>query len=135
MILDTNAYSALALAHPQMVSLAKDATDFKLPLPVIAELRFGFAKGSKPDYNEQMLQKFLAQPQVSVLIPSLQTTVRYAELHLWCQQHGRALSHNDIWIAALAQEADDILATFDQDFTVLNELLNDKLLIYSMHNL
>lgn len=129
MILDTNAYSALAQANPLIVSVIKGINNLSLPLPVIAELRFGFAKGTKQAHNEQQLQKFIAQPQSTVLMPVLETTWRYAELQLWCAQKGRALSHNDIWIAALAQEAGDILVTFDHDFEILSEIFGDKLLI------
>lgn len=131
MILDTNAYSALARGVPEVIELIKDKHELKLPLPVIAELRYGFAKGSQPERNEQMLQKFLAQPHISILLPSLKTTEHYAQIQLFCQRRGRALSHNDIWIAALAREANDSLVTFDQDFTTLTELFGDKLIICS----
>jgi tRNA(fMet)-specific endonuclease VapC len=129
MLLDTNAYSALALGV-QSVSEAVDGySELKLPLPVIAELRYGFAKGSKQEHNEQVLQRFLAQEQVSILMPTLNTTKYYADIQLFCIQKGRALSHNDIWIAALAREHNDTLITFDHDFEVLLEDFGDKLII------
>lgn len=65
-----------------------------------------------------MLQKFLSQAHITIVAPS----VVYAALQLYCIQRGKALSHNDIWIAALASEADDMLVTFDQDFSVFSEL-------------
>jgi predicted nucleic acid-binding protein len=61
--------------------------------------------------------------------PTLETTTYYAELQLLCNQRGKALSHNDIWIAALAREGSDILVTFDKDFTVLNDVFADKLMV------
>lgn len=129
MILDTNAYTALALGKPQIVDVIKGMLELKLPLPVVAELRYGFIKGSRAGQNEQILQKFLAQPHTSILLPTLETTNHYATFQLVCNQRGKALSHNDIWIAAIAIETDDILITFDQDFSVLKELFAEKLMI------
>ena len=127
MLLDTNAYSALALGVPSVIEAVKDSSVINLPLPVIAELRYGFAKGSKPEQNEQVLQRFLAQEQVSIAIPTIRTTEYYASIQLFCTQRGRALSYNDIWIAALAREYNDTLITFDHDFEVLQEIFGDKL--------
>jgi len=128
-LLDTNAYTALALGRQQIVELLEGVLELKLPLPVIAELRYGFIKGSQAEHNEQVLQRFLAQPHTSIVTPTLETTTYYAELQLLCNQRGKALSHNDIWIAALAREGSDILVTFDKDFTVLNDVFADKLMV------
>jgi len=129
MILDTNAYSALARNAPSIVDSINQARQVALPLPVIAELRYGFAMGNQPDRNEALLERFLAQPQASVLSPSINTTWHYAKLQKYCRQQGRALSNNDIWIAALAQEAADTLATYDADFKIFADLFGDKLLL------
>lgn len=131
MILDTNAYSALARGVPAITELVTNTHEINLPLPVIAELRYGFAKGSQPDRNEQVLQRFLSQPQVYILTPGLKTAQHYAQLQLFCQRKGKALSHNDIWIAALTQEAGDVLVTFDKDFAALTGIFGDKLIICS----
>ena len=129
MVLDTSAYSALAQGVETIADVISGVPELSLPLPVIAELRYGFLKGSRPDHNERMLQKFLAQPQIRVLVPTMKTTDVYAELQLHCTKRGKALAHNDIWIAALAYEADDMLVTFDKDFAALTEILGDKLLL------
>ncbi len=118
MLLDTNAYTALARGVQSVVDAIADRQVISLPLPAIAKLRYDFAKGSRADRNEDMLQKFLSQPQVSVALPTLRTTEIYAALHLLCQKQGRALSQNNIWIAALARESDDVLVTYDTDFDV-----------------
>jgi len=112
MILDTNAYSGLARGVQTIVDVVSEAAVLKLPLPVVAELRYGFAKGSQPERNEQFLQKFIAQPQISIIVPTLKTTEYYATLQLLCQRRGKTLSQNDIWIAALAREAEDVLVTY-----------------------
>lgn len=129
MMLDTNAYSALARGEQTAVEAVSATAELTLPLPVVAELRYGFIKGSQPERNEQTLERFLAQPQIRIVAPTIKTTEHYAELQLLCQQKGRALSHNDIWIAALARESGDTLITFDRNFTVLAEVFGDKLII------
>lgn len=127
MFLDTNAYSALALSNADMVSLLNSAGTVGLPLPVIAELRYGFQKGNRPAQNENNLQRFLAQPQVTIACPIIETTNHYAQLQLLCKRRGKALSHNDIWITALAQQHSVVLVTFDQDFLVFADSFGDKL--------
>jgi predicted nucleic acid-binding protein len=129
MTLDTVTYSALLRGIPQADTAIRSAKEINMPLPVIAELRYGFARGSKQHQNEQTLQRFLAQPQILILVPTIKTTELYADLQLLCVNKGKALSQNDIWIAALSQEANDILVTFDQDFRVFSEVLGKKLLI------
>ena len=129
MILDTNAYSAMARRLPSIVESLTHASNLSLPLPVIAELRYGFAMGSQKDKNETLLERFLAQPQTQILTPSIATTRIYAELQKYCREHGKALSHNDIWIAALAREHGDVLVTYDTDFSVFEDMFGDKLLL------
>src|SRR5262245_12617192 len=116
MFLDTSAYSGLERGVLSIVGVVREKSSITLALPVIAELRYGFLKGSRQAQNEALLQRFLAQPQISIAMPTLSTTEVYAELELFCQRKGRSLGKNDIWIAALAREADDTLVTFDHDF-------------------
>jgi predicted nucleic acid-binding protein len=132
MLLDTNVYSALVRGVQSAIDSISAAHELKLPLPVIAELRYGFLKGSQQNRNEHTLQRFLAQQNVAVVVPTLQTADMYAELQLYCVQKGKALSHNDIWIAALAQEANDTLVTFDRDFSVFSTLLGNRLILLSI---
>lgn len=129
MLLDTNAYSALARGVQSIIDAVEGVSELKLPLPVLAELRYGFVKGDQVERNEQMLQKFLAQPQIVIVTPTVETTKYYAELQLLCQQRGRTLSHNDVWSAALARETGDRLVTFDKNFSVLADVFGDSLII------
>ena len=131
MILDTNAYSALVVNAPQLVDLLAHDTRIALPLPVIAELRSGFLGGNRPVENADTLSNFLAQDSVDILVPSADTTHRYAQLQHYAKSRGRILSNNDIWIAALAQEDGDCLITYDRDFAIFQDIFDDKLLVLS----
>lgn len=129
MLLDTTVYSALARGIQPAVDAIDGVSELVIPLPAIAELRYGFLQGSQADRNENTLEKFLAQPHIVVAAPTIATTRVYAELQHFCMQRGKALSQNDLWIAALAREAGDTLITFDKDFNVFSNLFGEKLLI------
>lgn len=129
MIIDTNVYDAFRRGEPGLLRVSAEATQIALPLPVIAELKAGFLKGSLTGRNMNMLRVFMDQPVVSVLVPTTATADIYAVLQSLCWKQGRALSNNDIWIAALAREDDDVLVTYDKDFIVFQELFGEKLRI------
>lgn len=131
MIIDTKVYSALYRGDAHAVEALKDQDHIGVPLVVIAELRYGFMSGNKTDHNEAQFNKFLAQDVVDIIYPTLQTAQLYAELSTYCRRAGRALSHNDLWIAALAQESNQQLVTYDKDFGALASLLGDRLVILS----
>ena len=129
MIIDTNVYSGLARGYQQAIDAITDAEEINVPLFVIAELRYGFLKGSQHEKNEITLQKFLSQPNIHIASPSIKTTEIYAEFQLYCSKRGKALSHNDIWIASLAYESDESLITFDKDFSVFSDIFEHKLVL------
>ncbi len=105
-----------------------------MPFVVIGELKYGYLKGSRQEYNEQMLEQFLSQPYVRVELPRVETANHYAELYVYAERRGRALSHNDLWIAALAKETGLPLVTLDQDFVVFEEIFGKRLHILPTQN-
>jgi tRNA(fMet)-specific endonuclease VapC len=127
MILDTNTYTGLLLKKSGIVALISQASRIGLPLPVIAELKQGFLKGTRLEANTEILERFLARAEVEILLPTISTTEQCARLQFFATQQGRALSNNDIWIAALTIEQDDTLVTYDKDFKVFESLMADKL--------
>ncbi len=127
--LDTNFYTAIANGKEEAVTMLKGRHELCLPLPVVAELKYGFIKGSRKEINERALQRFIAQPNVSIAIPTMKTTDIYSELQLYCNKNGKVLSHNDLWIAALTKEFKGVLVTYDQDFEVLKKVMPEMLFI------
>jgi predicted nucleic acid-binding protein len=128
-LIDTNVYSAANLSSAVAISTLKQSDLIYVPTIVIAELRAGFLGGSKQDYNDMILDKFLSDKRVEVANVTLATTIIYAELADYAKKRGRSLSHNDLWIAALAKENGLKLVTFDRDFEVFADILGDKLLV------
>jgi len=128
-LIDTNVYSALLLGNKHAIEAISDAGGIVIALASVAELRYGFINGTQAAANEDILQKFLARSGILVAAPSIKTTVHYAELQLLCKKSGRALSQNDIWIAATAKENGYKLLTFDKDFEVFEGLFGKDLKI------
>lgn len=129
MIIDTNFYSALDAGSTAAKEVASTQQAIKLPINVIAELKFGFSYGGREKPNTDRLNRFMSLENVSVLTPRLETAAIYADLAAYCRRQGRVLSHNDLWIAALAKEYDDVLATFDKDFEAIKDYLGGKLIV------
>jgi len=120
--LDTNTYRAFMEANPDAVRLLRSADRILLPVPVLAELRFGFAKGTKGQHNEAILTKFLDSPRVEIVSCDEQTSFHYAHLKLQLSRQGTPIPINDIWIAALTIQHGATLYTLDHDFDSISQL-------------
>lgn len=119
---DTNAYRLLLDADAEAVELLRTSERICLPVPVLAELRFGFLNGSRARTNLANLDTFLDSPRVEVLSCDEETALRYAELRLQLKRQGTLIPMNDIWIAALALQHGATLFTRDADFDHLPQL-------------
>lgn len=129
MIIDTNIYVALYNGEKPVIDALKSAPIIVVPIMVVAELRYGFMYGNKQQDNATKLDMFLAQEKVEIIYPTLQTAQIFGELLVYCRRVGRALSHNDLWVAALAREQNLPLVTRDKDFAVFSEMFGKNLII------
>lgn len=124
LVFDTSALSALLDGDDAVMrAVAAEAYDRMLiPLATDAEMRFGFANGKRQVENLANYELFKQQFNVEVVCPDQDTSALYAELATWTRQHGVALSHNDLWIAAATLLAGGKLVARDQDFARLPQL-------------
>jgi tRNA(fMet)-specific endonuclease VapC len=113
---DTTAYSHLLKGHQFIADIVKSADTIHLPNVVMAELKYGFRLGSRQKENEQLLARFVASHKVQVSLPDNATTDYFVNLAFFARQKGVQLSMHDLWIAALAEQWDATLITFDNDF-------------------
>lgn len=120
--IDTNAYRLMMDADPNAVRLVRTAERLLMPVPVIAELRFGFLNGTKGRENEGNLVRFLDRARVEVLCCDEETAIRYAELKLQLKTQGTPIPLNDVWIAALVLQHQATLFTRDSDFERIPQL-------------
>lgn len=120
--LDTNRYRDLCDGDPAVVDVLSRAEAICVPFVVIAELRAGFAVGSRGPQNEAVLRRFLHKPGVSVIYATEATTRAYANIYRQLRQQGTPIPTNDLWIAALVVEHDLALLSRDWHFAHLPQL-------------
>jgi tRNA(fMet)-specific endonuclease VapC len=114
--LDSNRYCDLVAGDQEVVRAVETAEAVFLPLIALAELRAGFAAGTKQAENERVLRRFLLKGGVEVLSPDEQTTHHYAQVFTQLRRQGTPIPTNDIWIAALALQHDLVLCSRDRQF-------------------
>jgi tRNA(fMet)-specific endonuclease VapC len=120
--LDTNRYIDFCKGVVDAVERLRAADRIFMPLVVLAELRAGFACGSRQETNERNLTKFLGSPRVEVLFPDEGTTHQYARIFAQLRKQGTPIPTNDLWIAALALQFDLQLFARDRHFQRLPQL-------------
>ena len=116
LLLDTNAYSAIARGHPEVVDLVQRAATLLLPAVVVGELLGGFRQGSRYNENLADLRRFLDGPRVRLAPVSWTTADRYARIYTALRAKGTPIPTNDMWIAAQALETGADLLSFDPHF-------------------
>ena len=80
-MLDTNRYTDLCDGEKSVVEAVHQSAEVALPFVVIAELRAGFACGSKARRNEAILVRFLNEACVRIVYADEETTHHYASLY------------------------------------------------------
>jgi tRNA(fMet)-specific endonuclease VapC len=120
--IDTSRYSDAVRGDSRVVEILRTAERILVPLPVLAELRYGFLYGSKPPENERRLLRFINSPRVEVLLPDEQTAHEYARVALQLRRQGSPIPINDVWIAALVIQHGLTLYARDKHFDHLPQL-------------
>jgi tRNA(fMet)-specific endonuclease VapC len=120
--IDTNRYRDLCDGKRDVVERLETAEAIYMPFVVLAELRAGFAAGTKGRANERMLHRFLAQSGVEVLHSTDTTTRSYAALYRQLRTQGTPIPTSDVWIAAIVVEHDLALYSRDARFQALPQL-------------
>lgn len=121
--IDTNRYRDFVDGNPDAISVFRSAPRISVPLVVIAELRAGFAVGSRGYENERVFEAFLHRPRVGLLVPTLDTTRHYATLFRQLRAAGTPIPTNDLWIAALVIQHDIALYSRDVHFDAIPQLM------------
>ena len=120
--IDTNRYTDLANSVPAVVQTLEAAETIVVPFITIAELRGGFAMGTRGKANEQVLRTFLAKANVMSLYPDERTTHEYSAIYQQLRRQGTPIPTNDIWIAALVLQHDLTLYARDAHFDHLPQI-------------
>lgn len=121
--LDTNRYVDLCRDVSGVGETLEAAESIYLPFPTLAELRAGFAVGSRGPANEQSLRRFLLKDGVSLLLADEQTTHHYASVYRQLRAQGTPIPTNDMWMASLVLQHDLVLYARDQHFDHLPQIV------------
>ena len=122
-LLDTSAYSAFMLGHPEAKLALQRADQIYLTSVVLGELLAGFIRGKWRRKNERELQIFLSSPRVQVIDVDADTAERYAVVLNGLWKAGTPIPTNDIWIAASAMQHGLRLLTRDAHFRQIPQVL------------
>lgn len=117
LVLDTNVYCDFAAGVPPIVeSLAEFGDDLYLPIIVIAELTYGFMKGTRQEQNDRKLQEIITRLNIGIIDINRNVARKYALIYLHLVKKGRKIPINDVWIAACCMNIGGTLFTRDSHF-------------------
>jgi len=102
MIIDTNALSAWWKSDPDILSVLLNLPSICVPVPALAEFRFGVLQSTKRETMEMWVSKALTSAQILTIDEG--TTHHYASLRLQLKKSGTPIPMNDLWIAAIARQ-------------------------------
>jgi tRNA(fMet)-specific endonuclease VapC len=114
MLVDTNALSAIADDHPDVVSVIARSDQMAIPVIVLGEYRYGIAQSRHRAAYENWLTEFLRDCLVFDVNES--TATHYAEVALQLKRAGKPIPSNDLWIAALCRQHSLPLLSRDRHF-------------------
>ena len=120
MILDTNAISDRYEGTPGLMRHLATAARICLPIPALAEFRFGILKSNRRASMEEWYWKGVATSEV--LPVDLQTAERYAQIRVILERKGRKIPMNDLWISAIALQHNLPVLSRDSHFDVVDGL-------------
>ncbi|MHC4473661.1 MAG: PIN domain-containing protein [Planctomycetota bacterium] len=122
LLLDTNAYVAVARGHPEVAALVRRAERLLFSVVVLGELLSGFRAGSRERRNRQELLEFLDSPWVELAPVTEVTADRYGRVVAQLKEKGTPIPTNDAWLAAQALETGADLLTFNRHFETVEGL-------------
>jgi tRNA(fMet)-specific endonuclease VapC len=126
MVIDTNRYRDFCEGVPEVVARFRQFDRIYVPFVVLAELRAGFACGSRARENEGVFNRFLNRYRIHLLFPDEQTAFHYAGLLRQLREQGTPIPTHDLWIAALVEQHNLMLYSRDKHFDHLPQLAQLK---------
>jgi tRNA(fMet)-specific endonuclease VapC len=114
MIVDTNALSAIADEHPEVVTILARSDQLAIPAIVLGEYRYGISQSRHRSAYENWLAEFVRDCIIFDVNES--TASRYAEIAIELKRAGKPVPTNDLWIAALCRQHSEPLLSRDRHF-------------------
>jgi tRNA(fMet)-specific endonuclease VapC len=120
-LLDTNIIIALFKAEPSVQAHLRQAGEVFVSSIALGELNFGAQKSERARENLARIEEFAESN--TILDCDAGTARVYGQIKNALRLKGRPLPENDIWIAAIALQHDLTLATRDDHFREIDNLL------------
>ena len=114
MILDTVAVSARLDGDQKLIALLRPAPRHQIPSIVLGEYRYGLMRSRHRARLETLLTEL--EEASEVLAVDAQTAATYARIRESLRVKGHPLPENDVWIAALAVQHEQPIASLDGHF-------------------
>src|SRR5690606_27948235 len=92
LVLDTSGYSHLQRGHPAVLDWLEAATVLFVPVTVVGELEAAFRQGTRESENRRLLDEFLAEPFVEVLVTDRSVGRRYGSLMAELRRNGTPMA-------------------------------------------
>lgn len=123
LLLDTNAYSAFKSGNQEVLSIIQHTDILYINPIILGELMAGFAHGKFYEKNMLELKQFLDNSRVQVCYIDEVTPTYYATIYASLKKKGKPIPTNDLWIAASALQYGCKLCSFDQHFSLIDNLV------------
>jgi tRNA(fMet)-specific endonuclease VapC len=118
--LDSSAVILYFRGQPAAVELFAGIQEIYLPLIAVGELYLGLERSENKSRRMRELNELLSQ--ANLLQPDFQTAQLYAQIKAKLLAVGTPIPDYDIWIAALARQANLPLAARDEHFEFVEGL-------------
>lgn len=115
--LDTNRAIAVLNGARDAVSALAMISRVELPVPVIAELRYGALNSQRSTENLARIDRLVAS--CGILNATVATAEAYGRVRFELRQRGTPIPENDVWIASICIEHDIPLWTDDRHFSAI----------------
>lgn len=115
-LLDASAFSAMRSDNKKIRAAINKASLAVISPIMIAELSYGFLKGSRQKENFDYLDHFINDTGIMRVDIDLDTADRYALIWQTLRKQGTPVPINDVWQAALAWQHGYKILTLDEHF-------------------
>jgi tRNA(fMet)-specific endonuclease VapC len=120
-LLDTSVVVAVLRRVPGVKEQLHSAEELLVPLIVLGELEYGANLATPPDRQREAVSTFMES--ATLLLPTVRTAVQYGRIKFALKTAGTPIPENDLWIAAFALDHGLPLATRDEHFKRVPDLV------------
>jgi len=115
-LLDTNAYTKFLTGDEAVLNILAGAEIIYMSIFVLGELHAGFKGGNQEKKNNELLDRFLGKPGITILNATSETAQTFGMVKASLRTAGTPLPINDVWIGAHALETGSVVVTYDHHF-------------------